>query len=252
MDFRPMAGGLSGWLKNLFAGKKVLVEEQKAPSEKAFFPPESLAGLLEKLRAASRRLQEGPDDREFFADLSPLVNATGCLHLKERHFLKGFRPKREGLHQRGGRIAVLLPGDDPGRTLDASELSFDRDRIMACIEGDGSAWSYLCASLLLREISEFGAFWHALSWSTHTIWAPGKKDPPDSADTSRIGPTPGDQDPHVEIRAENRIAVFFTFSDLWKACLYQHVFKYRPGMYAPTEVEEKAIKEFENAGYTMF
>jgi len=247
-----MASGLTGWLKKAFAGRKVAAKGQESPCEKAFFPPESLAGLLEKLRAVSRRLQEGPDEREFFADLSPIVNATGCLHLKGRHFLKGFRPKREGLHQRGGRIGVMLPGDDPGRTLDASELSFDRDRIMACIEGDDSAWSYLCASLLLYELAEFGAFGHGLSWSTHTIWAPEKKDLPDSAGKSVIGPRPGDQDPHVEIGAEEKTAIFFTFSDLWQARVYQHVFAFRPGTYAPVEAEQKVFLEFKDAGYSMY
>jgi len=33
------------------------------------------------------------------------------------------------------------------------------------IDGDGSGWSYLCASLFAREIAELGAMWHV-------IWIP--------------------------------------------------------------------------------
>ena len=37
------------------------------------------------------------------------------------------------------------------------------------IEGDGSPWSYLSASILSREAAEFGAIWHGCSWSDQTI-----------------------------------------------------------------------------------
>jgi hypothetical protein len=34
------------------------------------------------------------------------------------------------------------------------------DDFMDAIEGDGSAWSYLSASLFAREAAELGALWH--------------------------------------------------------------------------------------------
>ena len=40
---------------------------------------------------------------------------------------------------------------------------------MHAIEGDGSPWSYLSASILMREAAEFGAAWHGRSWSDQTI-----------------------------------------------------------------------------------
>jgi len=43
------------------------------------------------------------------------------------------------------------------------------DNLMEVIEGDDSHWSYLSASIFLREIHEFGAFWHGCSWSTNEI-----------------------------------------------------------------------------------
>src|SRR4051812_34654359 len=40
---------------------------------------------------------------------------------------------------------------------------------MEAIDGDGSALSYLSASIFVRELGEFGARWHGCSWSTHKI-----------------------------------------------------------------------------------
>jgi len=40
---------------------------------------------------------------------------------------------------------------------------------MSAIEGNGSAGSYLAASLLARELCEFGGTWHGLEWRTHRI-----------------------------------------------------------------------------------
>ncbi len=40
---------------------------------------------------------------------------------------------------------------------------------MHVIEGDGSPESYINASLFIREMWEFGALWHGLSWGLHEI-----------------------------------------------------------------------------------
>ena len=41
--------------------------------------------------------------------------------------------------------------------------------LMQAIEGDGSPWSYVSASILCREAAEFGARWHGCVWSDQTI-----------------------------------------------------------------------------------
>ena len=41
--------------------------------------------------------------------------------------------------------------------------------LMQAIEGDGSPWSYLSASILSREAAEFGAVWHGCVWSDQAI-----------------------------------------------------------------------------------
>jgi hypothetical protein len=41
--------------------------------------------------------------------------------------------------------------------------------LMQAVEGDGSPWSYLSASILSREAAEFGAVWHGCVWSDQAI-----------------------------------------------------------------------------------
>ncbi len=53
--------------------------------------------------------------------------------------------------------------------------------LMQSIEGDGSPWSYLSASILRREAAEFGALWHGCDWTPQTILSkpPRQADGPD-------------------------------------------------------------------------
>ena len=53
---------------------------------------------------------------------------------------------------------------------------------MQAIEGDGSPWSYLSASILSREAAEFGAIWHGCVWSDQTILSK----PPRQADDPNV------------------------------------------------------------------
>ncbi len=55
--------------------------------------------------------------------------------------------------------------------------------LMEAIEGDGSPWSYLSASILGREAAEFGARWHGCVWSDQTILskAPRQAEGPDAS-----------------------------------------------------------------------
>lgn len=43
------------------------------------------------------------------------------------------------------------------------------DDVMQAIEGDGSPFSYMSASVLARELGEFGARWHGISWGRNRI-----------------------------------------------------------------------------------
>ena len=59
--------------------------------------------------------------------------------------------------------------------------------LMHAIEGDGSPWSYLSASILSREAEEFGALWHGCVWSDQTILSkpPRQADGQETSDDAR-------------------------------------------------------------------
>jgi len=57
----------------------------------------------------------------------------------------------------------------PDSFLDVPRPPAALDNVMEAIEGDGSPYSYLCASLLARELAEFGARWHGTSWGVVRI-----------------------------------------------------------------------------------
>ncbi len=87
--------------------------------------------------------------------------------------------------------------------------------LRTALEGDGSPWSYLSASILARELNEFGALWHGCHWSDVRIVAPppgycGDDTPPGRESTSWSPPggpwtwsedLPSEWNPVVRIRS---------------------------------------------------
>jgi hypothetical protein len=118
------------------------------------------------------------------------------------------------------------------------------DNVMDAIDGDGSPWSYMCASILARELAEFGAMWHGCSWSTHTVldanpWesAKGKK----KSDVGRwLTPLsewkwshrpPETWNPSVVDGDDEAVVRFYTYSELGQETIYRHTDTYQPGSY---------------------
>ena len=126
---------------------------------------------------------------------------------------------------------------------------------MEAIEGDGSLWSYLAASLLSRQLGQFGAMWHGNDWSTHLIL----DENPLKSGMARItdlkvletpsgpisewkwvGPAPEDWTPQVRIEKNKVSVVFYTYSALHRQMIYRHTDTYQPGSYVAT-AERKEI-----------
>ncbi len=117
--------------------------------------------------------------------------------------------------------------------------------VMEAIDGDGTPWSYMCASLFCREISEFGAMWHGCSWGTHTIlgrnpidpWKPMRGDRQDRpsggpAKWTWIEREPADWRPRAaDDDMGSKTVVFFTFSGLGQEMIHRHTDKYSHGSY---------------------
>ncbi|MDY0165097.1 MAG: PDZ domain-containing protein [Thermoguttaceae bacterium] len=127
------------------------------------------------------------------------------------------------------------------------------DDLMEAIEGDGSEWSYMAASVLRRELREFGASWHGIEWGTHVIleddpWKkpPAEDDFPPSRPTTPAGQwkwsaaRPQHWAPTVRIEPDRVTVTFYTFTGKAPERIFRHVETYRPGRYR-ARVEDQLI-----------
>ena len=127
------------------------------------------------------------------------------------------------------------------------------DEAMEAIEGDGSPISYLCASLLSRELREFGAMLHGCNWSTHTILGQNPltagnalqllNSPSGTPDQWKwLTPEPVEWQPHVHENDRAVTVTFFTFSGLGQQTIYRHSDTFQPGIYSFTTQAEEIAK----------
>lgn len=127
------------------------------------------------------------------------------------------------------------------------------DDVMEAIEGDGSQWSYVAASLLRRELAEFGARGHGCRWSLHAVLEqdPFRDVPADESDPGLDRPTtpasqwewtepqPRDWAPQVRMEQDRVTVTFYTYCGLETQTIYRHTDIYRPGKYRPRVAEQK-------------
>ena len=125
-----------------------------------------------------------------YADANDLIRVFDTLWLKD-----GFAPRayESGGSSRG--VIWAVPADTPlvapGEWSRLEDTWLPRPPgavpLMQAIEGDGSPWSYLSASILSRESSEFGARWPGCVWTDQTILSkpPRQADDPDVSDDER-------------------------------------------------------------------
>ncbi len=180
-------------------------------------------------------------------DPSAVLNSFGCLHVKAGWKLlaylwgdhlggesrvvavpAGFDPVGAELLPLGAR-AEVSPGEQPAQATewgrpyvespidDAFSLPREaRRRFMAAVEGDGSPWSHLCASLAVRQLIDYVASWHALyehDWFEHVIlagWPPPRsalKEPVGALD----GPQPSLWRPAVWVGRGSTTVRFYTY-----------------------------------------
>ena len=96
---------------------------------------------------------------------------------------------------------------------------------MEAIDGDGTPFSYLSASIVSRELAEFGRTWHNTLWGTETILGedPWIEPPPGDAVFCRPRPddpwkleaprpAPDEWAPQVQLDGGYATVSFFTFS----------------------------------------
>ena len=213
---------------------------------------------VNRLRKAAERARDGVDpdfplDRDSFPRCDgwsvSLIDPTNLLKVFKTLWLKdGF-----ALHayeftsgDNGNGVIWAVPFDAP--VLKPEECPRLEDvfleppkppgavELMKAIEGDGSPWSYLSASILGREADEFGAAWHGSSWTEHTILG---KPPWEMASlaASPVEVWEGDDialdawKPAYLEKGEAKEIVLHSYSQLETEAVYRATDTYQPGSY---------------------
>ena len=157
---------------------------------------------VNRLRRAAERARTLPDEHPdewpepirsegWFAsacDANNLIGVFKTLRLRAGFALHAYEYRSGG---NGNGIIWAVPADAPLLAPDdcprLEDIFLGPPRppgavpLMQAIEGDGSPWSYVSASILRREEAEFGARWHGCVWSDQTILSkpPRQADDPD-------------------------------------------------------------------------
>jgi hypothetical protein len=162
----------------------------------------------------------------------------------------------------GNGVVWALPADAPWPEPDACpkcDDAFESPRpdgalpdYMDAIDGDGTPMAYMSASLLARELAEFGALWHGCGWSVHRILGSNPLTEPPAASDLTDGPsdianwtwkaeTPREWQPVVEVDGDSVHVTFHTFSGLGEEAILRHVDVFTPGRYSFRQEEPVAI-----------
>lgn len=233
------------------------------------FPTAEAKALLLRAREAALFPDEIPDGwSKSSIDPMRLLAVFDPLRLKRGIILQAYQ-YRSSLG--GNAYVYAVPEGTPllepeecktsmGRFTDPPILPGALEDFMEAVEGDGSPWSYLSASLLARELMEFGAYWHGCSWSTHTIvdekatagqddyfFPYMQKQAPDlpvieQDEWKWLSPKPEELDPSVAMSDESATVTFYTISELGIAAVYKHVDSFRAGSYSFSSQKEAMAK----------
>lgn len=244
--------------------------DRRAASSSGASKPEKLAfsaAKIRKLREEAVKIaqvpQEGPNGwSKSTVDPNKVLELFKPLRLRKGFVLRAYQYREEG---NGNGVVWAMPIDaefpEPKDcpTLDSHLLKAPKpsealDDVMEAIEGDGTPWSYLAASMLRRELSDFGAAWHGVQWSLHFVldedpWMadPPKPDEPPldrpttkAAEWTWIEESPKDWRPRVTVDKDRVTVTFYTFSPIETQRLFRHTDTYKSGKLR-AKVEEKVI-----------
>jgi hypothetical protein len=185
------------------------------------------------------------------------------LKLKEGLVLRAYQFHEQG---NGNAVVWAIPADaefaEPEEVMQNNLGGFfDRiprpskayDNFMEAIEGDRSPESFFSASLLSRELKEFGSMWHGITWGAHTILVDDPWDSSGRAQAQWIFEPPSQPSsnwewhaekpdswlPTVTISGDTATVVFYTYCPIGREGIYKHVDEYRPGEYRFTTEQKK-------------
>lgn len=215
------------------------------------------ANKIQRLRRKAAKASEPSDETNSGWSISTndpneIVKVFKPLQIRDQFELKSYQFRSGG---NGNGIVWAMPVDaefpepedcprQEGVFLEPPKPLAALDDVMEAIEGDGTPWSYMCASMLARELAEFGAMWHGCSWGTHTVlganpWNP-TKDKKRSDVAQWMTPVsewawsqrpPKAWSPSVTEADDGVVVRFYTFSQLGQEGIYGHTDKYKAGSY---------------------
>jgi hypothetical protein len=145
--------------------------------ERETFPAKTIRALLQQSRTVRNRVGRGPDGWTV-SKLDP-TRVVDCfspaLRVKPSYILSAyvFRSGENGngrVHAVPKGMKLLPPGKEYQDLFMPPRLPPEAlQNFMDAIEPDGSLLAYISASLLARELCEFGARWHGEAWGFHEV-----------------------------------------------------------------------------------
>ena len=224
--------------------------------------------LISKVNALRKRAakacqlpNEGPDGwSRSTVDPMNLLRAFDALKIKPGLTLRAYQYRSGG---NGNGFVWAVPEGSPfldpsvvpilaGHFLEPPKPLDSLDDLMDAIEGDGTPWSYLSASIFAREAAEFGALWHGCSWSTHEILGKNpikrastakplgrnKEEADDSSGWNWLEPEPETWKPAFSENGDCLLVAFFTYTGAGQEAISGFVDTYSRGSYKfSTEVK---------------
>ncbi len=137
------------------------------------------AGYFRKLSEMADKIQENlpSEDGWHVSPVSPMkiVDLFPSVWIREDFVLHAYVFRKGG---NGSGIVYAIPEDEEFPEPDKCEFLNDVLRtpkpagaldFRSVMDGDGSPLSYISASILTRELQEFGALWHGCRWKHHKI-----------------------------------------------------------------------------------
>lgn len=233
------------------------------------------AGDVAKLREKATQLVVVPETTpagwsKSRVDPTQLLTLFPALQLRQGFTLRAYQFKEEA---NGNGFVWAMPVDaefpqpEDCPRLESHFLKapkpFDAlDDVMEAIDGDDTAAAYWQASLLRRELKDFGAMWHGIVWGTHHVVDadPLTQRPALNADPLKVPLSraarwkwleakPTDWTPRVKLEDDRATVTFYTYSGFEKEGIYRHVDVYRRGKFR-ARLEDVKIAEGPS-GYRM-
>ncbi|WP_274649041.1 hypothetical protein [Paenibacillus humicola] len=217
---------------------------------------------INQLRRKAERICEPVNDmlleeqKWTFINFEPvnLLKLFSSLKLKEGFVLKAYLYRTNG--NGNGRIfaypavaAHHLDHYSAENNFFYKKPELALENLMDAIDGDGSPWSYLSASLFAREAAEFGALWHGVNWGNHRII---EKDPT-GTDEALMVPAPDAEWQWLQARPKSWLPLviqkpgkvtvkFYSHSEYITESIYEHTVIYQPFNYTAVESIKKRLR----------